>query len=51
MKQANQIPIAAAICFGSRNMLRINAIVEGIRVAPEMPSRARAAISMPGLVA
>jgi hypothetical protein len=32
-------------------MLRINAIVDGISVAPATPSSARAAISMAGVVA
>jgi hypothetical protein len=50
MKLANHTPSAVAICLGSANMLRINAIVEGIRVAPEMPSRARAMISIVGVV-
>ena len=31
-------------------MLRISAIVDGISVAPAMPSRARVAISIAGLV-
>ena len=43
--------MAVARCFGSWNMLRISASVEGIRVAPAMPSTARAAISISALSA
>ena len=46
-----QMPIAFARCLASWNMLRISASVDGIRVAPAMPSTARAAISCPALCA
>ena len=49
MKQASQTPIANARCFGSSNMLLISAKVEGATVAPAIPIRARAAISISGL--
>ncbi len=42
--------IAIVRCCASRNMLRINDRVDGIRVAPAMPSSARAAISISGVV-
>ncbi len=48
---ALQNAIAFDRCFGSWNMFRISARVDGIRVAPPMPSRARAAISCSGFCA
>ena len=45
---ALQTAIALARWPASWNMLRISASVDGIRVAPPMPSTARAAISSPG---
>ena len=50
MKQASQTPIATARCFGWRNMVLISDSVDGDSVAPALPSTARAAISMAGLV-
>jgi hypothetical protein len=38
-------------CFGSANMVRSSDSVEGARVASATPSSARAAISIPALVA
>jgi hypothetical protein len=45
-----QTPIAIVRCRGSSNIVRISDSVEGISVAPATPSRARAAMSIPGLV-
>ena len=50
-KLAVQTPNAVVRWRGSVNMPRIRASVDGISVAPVMPSRTRAAISMAGLVA
>ncbi len=50
MKQANHTAMAMAIWCGSWNMFRIKAIVEGMSVAPATPRRARATISISGLV-
>ena len=47
----DQMPIAFARWPGSREHVRISAIVDGIRVAPPMPSTARAAISISALFA
>ena len=44
-----QIPIATVRWWSSWNMWRIRDSVEGASVAPAIPSRARAAISIPGL--
>ena len=44
-----QIPIATVRCWSSSNMLRISDSVEGASVAPAMPSKARATISISGL--
>ena len=41
---------AAARCFGSLNMVPISARPDGASDAPATPMRARAAMSMPGLV-
>jgi hypothetical protein len=41
-------PMAAPICFGSRNIPRSSARTDGTSVAPAIPSSARAPISMPG---
>ena len=49
-KLATQTPMATWRWPGSRNMLRISDRVEGARVAPATPSRARAAISVSGVV-
>jgi hypothetical protein len=49
IKQLNHTPRASPICLGFSNMLRIKAIVDGIRVAPATPRIARAAISIPAL--
>ncbi len=49
-KPDTHTPMAAVRWRGSRNMLRISDMVEGIKVAPAMPSKARAAISIPALV-
>ena len=49
-KLAIHTPIASVRCLGSWNMARSSDKVEGARVAPATPSRARAAISIPGLV-
>jgi hypothetical protein len=46
----NHIEIAVVRCCGSRNMLRINASVDGARVAPATPRSIRAAISIPAVV-
>ena len=46
-----QTPMATARCRGSVNILLSNARVEGIKVAPAMPSAARAAISNAALEA
>jgi hypothetical protein len=48
-KLETHTPTATVRCRGSRNMLRIRDRVEGARAAPAAPSRARAAISIPGL--
>jgi hypothetical protein len=50
MKHDNQMPIAVARWRGSANMLLIRASVDGINVAPAMPSNARVAISISGEV-
>ncbi len=50
MKHTIHTLMATARCRGSRNMLPISAIVEGVIVAPATPSSARAAISIPGPV-
>src|SRR5215218_4016959 len=42
-------PMATVRCLGSWNMLKISDSVDGARVAPAMPSRARLAISISGL--
>ena len=47
----DQMPTALLRCRSSRNMLRMSAIVDGISVAPPMPSSARAAISISALCA
>lgn len=47
----DQMPMARPRCFSSRNMFRTRPMVEGIRVAPPIPSSARAAMSISGLVA
>jgi hypothetical protein len=46
----NHIEIAVVRCRGSRNMLRINARVDGASVAPATPSSIRAAISIQAVV-
>ncbi|GAA3043631.1 hypothetical protein GCM10020000_23810 [Streptomyces olivoverticillatus] len=46
---ADQMATAVARCLASRNMLRTSASVEGISVAPPMPSTARQTMSMVGL--
>jgi hypothetical protein len=43
-------PMAVVRCLGSWNMLKISDSVDGARVAPAMPSSARLAISISGLV-
>lgn len=43
--------MAVERCRGSGNMVRINANVDGARVAPATPSAARAAINAAGVVA
>ncbi|GAA0511376.1 hypothetical protein GCM10009097_30810 [Pigmentiphaga daeguensis] len=48
-KLAIQTPMANWRSCSSWNMLRIRDMVDGARVAPAMPSRARMAISMPAL--
>jgi hypothetical protein len=48
-KQLNHTPMASPICRGLWNMFLISAMVEGIRVAPAMPSRARDAINISAL--
>ncbi len=48
---APQMPTARLRSLGSWKMLRIRARVDGISVAPAMPSRARATIISSGLVA
>ncbi len=45
------MPIAVARCFSSRNRFRNSASVDGISVAPAIPSTARAAISISGVEA
>lgn len=42
--------IATVRCRGSRNMLRMSESVDGASVAPAIPSTARVAISIAGLV-
>jgi hypothetical protein len=49
IKLVIQAEIATVRCCASRNMLRINERVDGISVAPAMPSSARAAISISGV--
>jgi hypothetical protein len=49
--QVAHTPIAVARWRRSRNMLLINARVEGMRVAPATPSAARAAMSTSGVAA
>src|SRR5262249_82259 len=49
-KAVIQIPMAVERCWGSGNMMKISDSVEGARVAPPMPSSARAPISISGLV-
>ena len=55
MAPAANAPVHTAMailrCPSSLNMLRIRDRVEGIRVAPPSPSRARVAMSMAGAVA
>ena len=48
---AAHTPMARPRCLGSTNMCRIRARVEGSRVAPATPSRARVAMSIPALLA
>lgn len=47
----DQMPTAVLRCCSLRNMFRTSPIVDGISVAPPIPSSARAAISISGLVA
>src|SRR5215468_3547336 len=49
-KAVIQIPMAVERCRGSGNMMKISDSVEGARVAPAMPSSARAPVSISGLV-
>lgn len=49
--QVAQIAMACPRCRSSPNMLVIRASVDGARVAPAMPSSARATISISGLTA
>lgn len=50
-KHAIHTAMAKPRCRGSRNMLLSSDRLEGVKVAPATPSRARAAISIAGLVA
>ncbi len=47
----DQMATACPRCLSSWKRLRTRASVEGIRVAPPMPSRTRAAMSISALVA
>jgi hypothetical protein len=51
VKNADQIPTASPSCRGWTNIVRINPRVDGPSVAPAIPSRARAAISISALLA
>ncbi len=51
MKDVVQMVTAVVLSFGSRNMLRSSDSVDGASVAAEMPSSARAAISISALLA
>ena len=45
MKHEYQTPIAVIIAFSSVKIVRMRPIVDGMRVAPAMPSTARQKIS------